>query len=176
MFAVAYLGLGSNSPDKISRLDAAAEAIGRLPGVRISALSSLYLTEPQDVVDQPWFANRVAEARASAAWTPQAFLGALLGIEAALGRVREGAVRRGPRAIDIDLLTFGDAKTEGAFCALPHPRLFQRAFVLVPLMELNPDLLVGGRSIRDALRALVWRKSGRRLYQGGPRHNICLRD
>ena len=74
MFAVAYLGLGSNSPDKISRLDAAAEAIGRLPGVRISALSSLYLTEPQDVVDQPWFANRVAEARASAAWTPQAMI------------------------------------------------------------------------------------------------------
>ncbi|MDE5833597.1 MAG: 2-amino-4-hydroxy-6-hydroxymethyldihydropteridine diphosphokinase [Desulfovibrio sp.] len=172
---LAYIGLGSNFPDKERRIEAAIDEIGRLPGIEFVAGSSLYLTEPQDYRNQPWFANAVVAVRPADSWTPESLLDALLEIEKRGGRTRENVPRGGPRAIDVDLLVFGEIETARRECLVPHPRALTRAFVLVPLLELNPGLKIGGRSPLDALFALVWRREGNRLYQDGVRYKICPR-
>ena len=98
-------------------------------------------------------------------WRPRELLAAMLGMEAALGRRRDPALRFGPRSIDMDLLLFGDVTSADVHCLLPHPRLCERAFVLVPLAELAPDLVVNGRSIAQWLERLVWRREGRAIFQ-----------
>ena len=159
-----YLGLGSNFPAKEKRLREAIAAINKLANLRIIGKSSVYLTEPQDNKEQPWFANMALEIAAAASWTPETLLTALLEIERDLGRVRAG-IWRGPRAIDIDLLIYGDRKLATPACVVPHPRLLQRAFALAPLLELNPNLMADGRSLRDALSVLNWRREGNKIFQ-----------
>lgn len=162
---IAFIGLGSNFEDKEARLLRAATELGRLSDLEVEGVSSVYLTEPQGYLEQPWFANMVVAARPGPSWSPPKLLKALLEIEAREGRIREGAPRYGPRAIDLDLLTYGDLKSSSPLCVVPHPRFLSRAFALVPALELCPDLLVDGVSAKDALNGLVWRLEGNRIYQ-----------
>ena len=140
--AVAYIGLGSNLGDREALLRAALARLGATPGVRVAAVSALRDTAPQGgPPGQPRFLNGVAKLETTLA--PRALLEVLLGVEAALGRVR--AERWGPRKVDLDLLTYDDVRLDEPGLVLPHPRILERAFVTEPLAELAPEVL-------DALR------------------------
>jgi 2-amino-4-hydroxy-6-hydroxymethyldihydropteridine diphosphokinase len=128
-----FLGLGSNVGDREANLLAARRGL-EARGFRVTALSSLYLTEPVDAPPQDWFLNAVAGGET--ALSPEALLQACLDTERALGRVRD--VPRGPRTIDLDLLLHGSEVREGPGLVLPHPRMPERRFVLVPLVEIAP--------------------------------------
>jgi 2-amino-4-hydroxy-6-hydroxymethyldihydropteridine diphosphokinase len=130
-----YLSLGSNLGDRAANLE---RAISALPdaGVRVLRRSSLYETEPVDFLAQPWFLNCVVEAETSLA--PGELLRAVLGIENLLGSKK--LVPRGPRLIDLDILFYGASVIHTQEVEIPHPRMANRRFVLVPLAELAPGL------------------------------------
>jgi 2-amino-4-hydroxy-6-hydroxymethyldihydropteridine diphosphokinase len=136
----AYIGMGANLPSETglpdATLAAAAECLSGLGRVR--ARSSLYSTAPVGYADQPRFVN--AAARVETALTPFELLGALLTIEKNFGRNRLLSFENGPRTLDLDILLYGDYVIGGATLEIPHPRLAERAFVLVPLNEIAPDL------------------------------------
>jgi len=146
----AALGIGANLGDRLGCLDQAVAALALLPGTRILALSKVYETDPVGYAQQPAFLN--AALRLETELSPAALLGACLGIEAALGRRRN--FKNGPRAIDIDLLLYEGAACAGAELALPHPRMRERAFVLVPLADLYPSGSAPGFPFADALATL----------------------
>ena len=147
-----YVGLGANLGDPERQLRAAMDALDALPHVRIARASSLYRSAPWGRVDQPEFINAVVELGTTLA--PAALVEALLGLERAAGRER-GAERWAPRTIDLDLLLHGAHVMDEPSCRVPHPHIAERAFVLVPLAELAPDVLVPGRGlVRDLLAAL----------------------
>ena len=150
MIQNAYVGLGSNLGDRAGYLLLAVR--GMLDaGLDVIRLSSIYETEPVEYEEQPAFLNMVAELRGTTLPSPEQTLARLLRIEYSLGRTRE--VPLGPRTIDLDLLIFKDLKSESDFLRLPHPRMAQRRFVLVPFAELVPNLVhpVLGRKIRELL-------------------------
>jgi len=120
-------------------------------GLDVIRLSHVYETEPVDYENQPPFLNMVAELRGSTLPSPETVMARLLRIEYSLGRTRD--VRMGPRTIDLDLLICKDAQVSTEFLTLPHPRLHNRRFVLVPLNELVPTLVhpVLGKSIGELL-------------------------
>jgi 2-amino-4-hydroxy-6-hydroxymethyldihydropteridine diphosphokinase len=132
---VAYVGLGANLGDRECQLRRAAELI------EAERLSTIRETEPWGLADQPRFLNAVAELDTDLA--PRALLERLLEVERSLGRVRTGP-RWGPRAIDLDLLLFGERSVDEPGLTVPHPRLPERLFVLEPLAELAPDAVVPG--------------------------------
>ncbi len=144
------MSLGSNLGDRLGQLQEAVRRLAATPGVAVRRVSSVYETDPVGYVDQPPFYNAVAELEIEL--TPAQLLEVALAIEAAMGRVR--TVRWGPRPIDIDLLVCGDVEMATPVLTLPHPRMTERGFVLVPLAELNPDLVVGGRTVAAHLAAL----------------------
>ena len=165
---LAYICLGSNTPDAAARMDAALQGLRGLPHAGLRVVSPRYETEPQDYADQPWFLNQIAAlALTDDFWTPEELLRALLDLEQRLGRVRspDPALRYGPRAIDIDLLIYGEERRATEFCTLPHPRMTQRAFVLLPLRDVAPDLLIDGRTAAGHLEKLRWRCEGYRIFQ-----------
>ncbi|HXW55672.1 MAG TPA: 2-amino-4-hydroxy-6-hydroxymethyldihydropteridine diphosphokinase [Candidatus Cybelea sp.] len=131
-----YLALGSNLGGRADNMARALDALGN-QGVRVTRRSSLYETEPVEVVEQPWFVNRVVEAETDLA--PQELIALALDIERRLGRERR--IPKGPRLIDIDILLYGDRLIRSPGLEIPHPRMAARRFVLVPLAELAPDLL-----------------------------------
>ena len=145
----AYLSLGSNLGDRQAHLDRALELLEQA-GVRVLRRSSIFETEPQDVLQQPWFLNVVAEVETSL--FPKQLLACLLRTERELGRKR--LVPKGPRIIDIDILLYGNAEVATKELQIPHPRLWQRRFVLEPLAELAPDIRdrTSGKGIREYLR------------------------
>ena len=146
----AYLGLGSNIGDKAATL---AEAVARLavtPGIRVTARSADYRTPPWGDTDQDWFLNAALGLETSL--SPHDLLEAGLAIETAMGRVRER--RWGPRVIDIDVLHYAGAAVSDERLILPHRYVRERAFVLVPLAEIAPDLIIGGEPISEALAKL----------------------
>ena len=128
-----FVGLGSNLGDREATLAAAQGGLAAR-GFRVTAMSSLYLTEPVDAPPQGWFLNAVAGGETDL--SPEALLAACLDTERALGRVR--TTPRGPRPIDLDLLLYRDEARDGPGLVLPHPRLHERRFVLVPLAEIAP--------------------------------------
>ena len=130
----AYVALGSNLGDRAAYLLAGLSRLSRLPETRLLRLSSLYETEPLGP-PQPLYLNLVAEVET--ALPPRGLLEAMLAIERALGRERKE--RYGPRTLDLDLLLYGDLVLEEEDLVLPHPRLHERAFVLVPLCDLVPQ-------------------------------------
>jgi 2-amino-4-hydroxy-6-hydroxymethyldihydropteridine diphosphokinase len=132
-----YLSLGSNLGEREDRLGQAIYILER-EGVAVTARSSVYETEPQDVPDQAWFLNMAVECRTTL--MPMQFMALLLRIEREIGRVRRPNLRRGPRPIDLDILLFGDAAIEVPELTVPHPRMLQRRFVLEPLLEIAPNL------------------------------------
>jgi 2-amino-4-hydroxy-6-hydroxymethyldihydropteridine diphosphokinase len=141
---LAYVGLGANLGDREGAIRRAAELIGAR---RLSEISE---TEPWGVTDQPFFLNAVAESE----WDGRAreLLDRLLAVERELGRVRDGT-RWGPRSIDLDLLVFGSETVDEPGLTVPHPHLHERLFVLEPLAELAPGLVVPGRGTVAALLA-----------------------
>ncbi len=147
-----YLGLGSNVGDREGHLRAAIALLGE-HGVEVEAVSSLYETEPVgEVLDQPDFLN--AAVRISTELEPEALLDLCKAIEVERGRML-AAARHSPRPLDVDLLLLGDLELESERLTLPHPEVMSRRFVLVPLLELDPDLsLPDGTRLADALAAL----------------------
>jgi 2-amino-4-hydroxy-6-hydroxymethyldihydropteridine diphosphokinase len=128
-----YLSLGSNLGDRAANLERAIEALSGI-GVRVLRRSSIYETEPVDFLAQPWFLNCVVEAETSL--VPRQLLEGLQAIERKLGSKK--LVPRGPRIIDLDIIFYEAAVIREAGMMIPHPRLAERRFVLVPLAELAP--------------------------------------
>lgn len=147
-----YVGLGSNLGDRLALLQAGIDGIARR-GIAVVAVSSAWETEPVGTLEPQWFLNAVA--RIETALPPEAVLALLLDVERELGRVR--GERNAPRPIDLDLLDLGGLERHGDALELPHPRLWERAFVLAPLAEIDATLREPrtGRTPAEALDALV---------------------
>jgi len=150
--AEVLIALGGNVGDVRSTLDRAIEMLCDERDVRLLARSSDYRTPPWGVTEQPDFVNLclVVETELS----PHALLERTQAIEKELGRDRSKDVRWGPRTIDIDLLAYDDLEIDDPTLKLPHPHLFERAFVLVPLAEIAGDRIVGGTRIGDAAKRI----------------------
>lgn len=144
---ICTLGLGGNIGDVGAAFAAALARLAEAPGVQFGAASSVYRTPPWGKLDQPDFLNMAALVETTL--TPRALLALCLEIERGLGRERRE--RWGPRLIDIDVLTYGDATIDEPDLKVPHPRLIERAFALAPLAEIAPRLRVGGRTVGDWL-------------------------
>ncbi|ADV13208.1 2-amino-4-hydroxy-6-hydroxymethyldihydropteridine diphosphokinase [Mesorhizobium sp. M7A.F.Ca.CA.001.09.2.1] len=145
-----YLSLGGNLGDPAKSMSAALRMLDADADTRVTGVSSLYRTPPWGKLDQPDFLNAAAEI--STVLAPRALLDLCLDAERKLKRVREE--RWGPRLIDIDILVFGDRVIHETGLEVPHPRMLERAFVLAPLAEIAPGLVVSGRSITDRLVAV----------------------
>lgn len=154
-----YLSLGSNLGDRDANLEAIRAALP--PEVEIRQVSSIYVTEPWGFPDQPDFLNQVLLVDTQL--NPQDLLAYLKGIEKQIGR--EPGVRYGPRLADIDIIFFGDVLLEEEGLIIPHPRFRERAFVLVPLTEITPDLQIPGsnQTVKELLQGVD--TSGVALYQ-----------
>ncbi len=148
MIVEAALALGANMGDPAANIAEAVRRLAAVPGLTLVAASSLYRTAPWGVTDQPAFLNAAVLARTSLA--PRALLAETQAIERAMGRTP--GLRWGPRPIDIDLLWVGDAVLADADLTLPHPALFERGFVLLPLAEIAGERVLAGRSIGEAAR------------------------
>jgi 2-amino-4-hydroxy-6-hydroxymethyldihydropteridine diphosphokinase len=146
----AALGLGGNLGDVRKAFERALTALALDPEVELAARSSLYRTAPWGPVRQPPFLNMAALVRTRLA--PHALLDLCLAIEAQEGRLR--AERYGPRTLDIDILIYGDLTLSDDRLTLPHPRLIERGFALVPLAEIAPDLVIEGRRLGDIAGSL----------------------
>jgi len=146
----AYIGLGSNVGDRAGYLQAALQELDRVSDLRVVGVSPVYETAPAGVLEQPDFLNAVVEVRSHL--EPRTLLREMQRIEDRLGRTR--TERWGPRTIDLDLLFHGDAVLDEEDLVLPHPRLHERAFVLVPLCDLAPDLVhpLLGKAVRELCR------------------------
>jgi 2-amino-4-hydroxy-6-hydroxymethyldihydropteridine diphosphokinase len=136
----AFVGLGSNLDDPAQHVEDALRELDALPGTRLLARSSLYRTAPVGLAAQPDFVNAVALLETALA--PAALLAQLLEVERRHGRVRE--LPNGPRTLDLDLLLHGDARIDQPGLCVPHPRLHERAFVVVPMAEIAPGQPIPG--------------------------------
>jgi len=145
-----WLGLGSNLGDRAAQLAAALASLARA-GVRVEAVSPVYETAPRDLLDQPAFLN--AAARVATDLAPPDLLRLVKRTERALGRT--AGPRYGPRAVDCDLLLWDGGAFRDADLTIPHPRLGERRFALLPLLDLDPDLaLPDGRRLADIAGAI----------------------
>lgn len=145
----AYIGLGGNLGDRSGYLDRALRRLEREPGIQVVGVSEVRETEPVGYADQPPFLNAAAALETDLS-APD-LLDRLLAVERELGRERTGP-RYGPRTIDLDLLLYGEETVEEPGLVVPHPRLAERRFVLEPLLDLDPDLVLpDGRRVRDLL-------------------------
>ena len=149
MTAEAFIALGGNVGDVQSTFDRAIAILCDGAAVRLKARSSDYRTPPWGRTDQPYYINAVIAVTTSL--SPHELLARAQECERALGRDRAREQRWRPRAIDIDILAYGDVVINDAELTLPHPRLFERGFVLVPLAEIAPDQDIDGVIVRDAL-------------------------
>ncbi len=146
----AYVAFGANLGEPVATLRAAAVALAGRPGVELVAGSPIYRTRPIGPPGQPDFANAVGRVRTSLA--ADALLDVLHAVEAEFGRVRD--VRWGPRTLDLDLIWYEGEERSDARLTLPHARAHEREFVLRPLADLDPGLVLRGRTVADWLAAL----------------------
>ena len=156
----AYIGVGSNLGDPLAQVSAALAALSQMPDTRLAARSSLYRSAPAGGAVQPDFVNAVA--RIETALEPEALLDALQSIERRHGRERP--YPDAPRTLDLDLLLYGGKRIATGRLAVPHPRMHERAFVLMPLLEIEPAVRIPGRgAARDCLAGV----SGQRIERIG---------
>ncbi len=156
----AFIGLGANLGDLRAALETALRALDRLPGSRLDAVSSAWLSSPVDA-QGPDYLNAVARLQTSLG--AEALLDALQAIELQQGRER--SYRNAPRTLDLDLLLYGPVRLASERLVLPHPRLHERAFVLRPLLELAPDLVLPGAARLDSYLPAVAGQALQRLGQ-----------
>ena len=161
---LAYIGIGSNLGDKPGNCRRAIEALGSNPRNLLVRCSPLYHTEPVGKTDQDWFVNGVVSLETS--MDPRELLEFLLSIERKMGRVREE--KWGPRRIDLDILFCGDQILNETDLQVPHPRLHERRFVLIPLQDVAPDLVhpVLGKTVSRILAELDTRERVIPLQEG----------
>jgi len=145
----AYVGLGANLGDPKVQVEQALQALSEIPGTRLARSSSLYRSAPVGDAAQPDFVNAVAEI--ATIQEPRPLLGELLAIEARFGRAR--GLRNAPRTLDLDLLLYGERMIAEADLVVPHPRMYERAFVLAPLVEIAPEIAIPGKGRAAALLA-----------------------
>jgi len=147
----AYIALGSNLENPEAQIEDAFAALTKLAGSQLVKRSSLYRTAPVGYADQPDFINAVGALETTLA--PRALLDALLALEAARGRARTFV--NAPRTLDLDILLYDNRQIVEHGLTVPHPRMHERAFVLVPLAEIAPDCVVPGHgTVRDLLRSV----------------------
>ena len=158
-----YLGIGSNLGDRKANLEKALQLLGER--LQIEQVSSIYETEPVGHAEQPMFFNAVCCAETELG--PLQLLSLVKGIEATLGRVPSFA--SGPRSIDVDILFYNDLCMETADLTIPHPKIKERAFVLIPLFEVAPQLVhpVSGESIKDLVAAVGGRDGVEKIGELG---------
>ena len=146
-----YLGLGANIGDKSATIKLAIGEISALPGTTFISQSHLYRSKPWGMTDQDWFVNAVVKIATTL--TPLDLLRHLKEIETRLGR-KKNSLRWGPRVIDIDILLYADVQLDTEYLVIPHPRMRQRMFVLLPLSEIAPGLALppDGENIMDCLK------------------------
>jgi len=156
MKVTAYIGLGANLGEREGTLRRALDLLDTRAGIDVVAVSALRETEPVGYLDQPLFLN--AAARLETELPPHELLAALLHVELELGRDRSdagAATRFGPRTIDLDLLVYGGLELDEEGLTVPHPRLHERRFVIEPLNELAPGLMIPGHGrVSDLLAKL----------------------
>lgn len=167
-----YLGLGSNLGDRAANLAKAMELLSRR--IKVERLSSLYETEPVGYTSQPRFLNAVCSATTEL--SPRELLTLAKGIERELGR--EKSFPNAPRPIDIDILFYGETVLSEPELTLPHPRLTERAFVLVPLAEISPELVhpASGVSVLELLKSAPGQKGVRRWQKAGQEVKMKIRE
>jgi 2-amino-4-hydroxy-6-hydroxymethyldihydropteridine diphosphokinase len=147
----ACVALGANIGEPLRQIEAGFTALAALPGTRLLARSSLYRSAPVGYADQPDFINAVAMIETEL--TPHALLDAVLAIERAHGRVRE--FPNAPRTLDLDIVLYGDVVLQEPGLTIPHARMLERAFVMVPLAEIAPDAVVPGQGrVGDLVRCV----------------------
>ena len=156
----AYLGLGSNLGDRLDHLRQGVELLQSHPAIRITRISSVYETAPVGPVEQPDFLNLVAAADTTL--SPEELLSVAQEIERRLHRVR--TIRWGPRTLDIDILLYGDRILHREELTIPHPRMEERAFVLIPLLEVARNLRIpgSGATVRERIEKAPDRPGVRR--------------
>lgn len=155
-----FIALGANMSQPAKQIRRAIALVCLLPETRLLKTSSFYSTAPQGYADQPDFINAVIEI--STGLSPQGLLESLLAIESALGRERKFI--NGPRMIDLDLLLYGDETIHKSELHVPHPRMHERAFVLTPLTEIAPDIVIPGLGSAKNLLPAVADQSIQRIH------------
>lgn len=148
----AYIGLGGNIGDVIDAFRQALRTLDQHVQLEVTAVSPVYRTAPWGVEDQPWFHNACAALKTDI--NAQALLSECMGIEKAMARVRDK--RWGPRTIDLDILVFGDQRIEIDGLTVPHPRIKERQFVLQPLSDIGPEVLIDGKTANHWLAQQDW--------------------
>lgn len=152
--ATAYIGIGTNIGNRLDNIKNAVSSLELLPNTKVLKTSKIYETDPWGYENQECFLN--AAVKVETCLSSHCLLGACLGIEAAMGRIR--SIKNGPRIIDLDLLFFDDEIQNSDELILPHPRIFERAFVLVPLFD-----VLNNEKVSAALKKID--KSGVREYK-----------
>lgn len=142
----AYIGIGTNIGDRLNNIENAVKSLGLLPGTQVTKVSSVYETEPWGYTDQDDFLNACVEVETN--FSPKALLGACLGIEAAFGRERP--FKNAPRIIDVDLLLYEGVTMDEYELILPHPRMHERSFVLIPLKDILETLQFNDINLKES--------------------------
>lgn len=148
-----FIGIGSNMGRKEDNIRRALDLLNENPGISVTGVAPLYSTGPVGHTDQDWFLNTVALLETG--FSPHELLFFLMDVENKMGRER--TIRWGPRVIDLDILLYGDSVIDSPDLQVPHPRLEERAFVVVPLADLCPDLILPGGSTAAGLAAVLSR-------------------
>ena len=155
----AVIGIGTNVGDRAENIRNAVEALNLLPDVEVLRCASIYETDPWGYTEQQSFYNTVVEVETVK--SPEMLLGACLGIEAGMGRVRE--FKNGPRVIDLDLLVFENYNNDSQHITVPHPLIGERDFVLVPLKELYDDMKVLGCSYINQYKNIAEKSTAKKV-------------
>ncbi|RFU62666.1 2-amino-4-hydroxy-6-hydroxymethyldihydropteridine diphosphokinase [Peribacillus glennii] len=159
---IAYVSIGSNIGDRVNFFKKAIELLHRDKGIQVIDISSLYETDPVGYTEQGIFLNAVLKI--ATAYGPEKLLDKCLEIEQELGRKRE--IRWGPRTLDLDILLYNQENIETENLSVPHPRMLERAFVIIPLLELDPDIKLPkmDTTLNDVLKEIK-DKEGVRLWK-----------
>jgi 2-amino-4-hydroxy-6-hydroxymethyldihydropteridine diphosphokinase len=162
--SIVFVGIGGNLDHPVIHVQRALQDMDAVPETALMKISSMYETAPVGLTDQPVFVNAVAQVATTL--SPHEFLRRLHAIEAEHGRLRNSVTgeKNAPRTLDLDILLFDDLQIDERGLTVPHPRMHERAFVLVPLVEIAPEIVIPGKGVAKELLAVLDR-SGVALLQ-----------